>query len=388
MEEPLSRNLQIALLLSKADISMSIAEAIESSKIYFKIASFENINNCLIINLKEEIKEQIKKEKEIKKEKQTEKEKNNENIIQILKWLKRLALTKEAHLIIGTHKKEKITWSPCFDYQNKEIDFLTKGKKEETTFKISTRNTNSSKGENEKKEETKVQREKEEQKKNLKIEELAKELQKKNFRKTSMHNPDVEFAIIRTVPNENIIGIKLWENKESFEERRAHLRPVLHPTAINPRLARAMINLAGARKEILDPFCGIGGILLEASKINIFAKGGDLEPSMIKRAEINLKGEQNIKLYCKDALTWKEKVECVVTDLPYGKSSKLETPLPELIEQFLTIYKEITDTIVFCAPVNREIKIPQYWEVKYNFKIYIHKSLTRNIFVLQRKVYI
>lgn len=60
----------------------------------------------------------------------------------------------------------------------------------------------------------------------------------------------------------------LWENQERFEKRKAHLRLYNHPTSLHPRLARCLVNLANAKK-ILDPFCGSGGILIEAGLIGI-----------------------------------------------------------------------------------------------------------------------
>lgn len=61
--------------------------------------------------------------------------------------------------------------------------------------------------------------------------------------------------------------------------------------AISPRLSKILINLSGAKPRILllDPFCGIGGILQEAllKKINVY--GIDKDKQAIVDAEKNLK---------------------------------------------------------------------------------------------------
>ena len=66
--------------------------------------------------------------------------------------------------------------------------------------------------------------------------------------------------------------------------RREHL-------AISPRLSKILINLSEAKPYdlLLDPFCGVGGILQEALLKNINVYGMDKEKQAIKDAEENLK---------------------------------------------------------------------------------------------------
>jgi len=64
-----------------------------------------------------------------------------------------------------------------------------------------------------------------------------------------------------------------------FFERRPHLRPELHPSSMHPRLARALINLTGAKKgTIVDPFCGSGQIPFEAARMGCDVYASDLNP--------------------------------------------------------------------------------------------------------------
>jgi len=60
--------------------------------------------------------------------------------------------------------------------------------------------------------------------------------------------------------------------------------------AISLRLAKILINLSQAKKEktILDPFCGIGTVLMEAMNLQINAIGLDNDESMIEGAKRNL----------------------------------------------------------------------------------------------------
>jgi len=65
--------------------------------------------------------------------------------------------------------------------------------------------------------------------------------------------------------------------------RREHL-------AISPRLSKILINLSGAKENdfLLDPFCGIGGILQEALLLNLNVHGSDKDMLAIRDARKNL----------------------------------------------------------------------------------------------------
>jgi len=43
-----------------------------------------------------------------------------------------------------------------------------------------------------------------------------------------------------------------------------------------------MVNLSGARREVLDPFCGTGGVLIEAGLIGLEVYGFDIQQSMVE----------------------------------------------------------------------------------------------------------
>ena len=55
-------------------------------------------------------------------------------------------------------------------------------------------------------------------------------------------------------------------------------------------MIRALVNMSGAipGEWILDPFCGTGGTLIEASLIGCRAAGTDADPEMIAGSRINL----------------------------------------------------------------------------------------------------
>ncbi|MBT4060116.1 MAG: hypothetical protein HOE69_07420 [Euryarchaeota archaeon] len=78
-------------------------------------------------------------------------------------------------------------------------------------------------------------------------------------------------------------GTSLWDG------RTAPKRPFFKPISLDPRLARAMVNLACPNGgNILDPFCGTGGILLEAASIGLHAFGSDADSRMVWGSRENL----------------------------------------------------------------------------------------------------
>lgn len=186
-------------------------------------------------------------------------------------------------------------------------------------------------------------------------------------------------------------GLLLWENKEVFSERKAHKRPFLHPTAMDPKLARALINLTSIKKGvILDPFCGSGGILIEAGIMGLKPEGIDLDKVMINRTEKNLSYFKIKDYFLKvgDATKLNKNIKYLVTDLPYGKNSKA-VELQNLYSSFLIVLeKNLSGTAVvcfpdFCNPGNLIKK--SNLKVTGKYSVYMHKSLTKLIYTLKRK---
>jgi len=81
------------------------------------------------------------------------------------------------------------------------------------------------------------------------------------------------------------------ENYDSSEvERRDMGKPVRREAlAISPRLSKILINLSGVKKGdlLLDPFCGVGGVLIEAILKGIRVYGVDKDGGAISSARKN-----------------------------------------------------------------------------------------------------
>ncbi|MEM4254214.1 MAG: hypothetical protein QXR48_02395 [Candidatus Woesearchaeota archaeon] len=189
---------------------------------------------------------------------------------------------------------------------------------------------------------------------------------KKNF-KVTCHHADacIELAIARQVgekirnsraemikpttwfhfffvDDKVVVGKLLWQNNEDFESRKVHKWPAPHPTGTHPQLARAMINLSGIQTGVLvDPFCGAGGILIEAGLMGFIPIGYDVEQKLLEKAAKNLAGYgiKQFKLQKKNALTITN-AKYVVADLPYGRNTPPKG-LKDLYTGFLARLKQV-----------------------------------------------
>ena len=73
---------------------------------------------------------------------------------------------------------------------------------------------------------------------------------------------------------ENHIGVKIPLNRD-FNKRKPQHRPFFKPTSMHPKIARLLVNLAHVKagNTVLDPFCGTGGILIEAALMKMKVSG-------------------------------------------------------------------------------------------------------------------
>ncbi len=117
-------------------------------------------------------------------------------------------------------------------------------------------------------------------------------------------------------------------DRDILETRKVGERPFFSPISLHPRYARALINLTGVKKggTVLDPFCGTGGIVIEAGFMGMKAMASDFDPEMIAGTEENM-DYYGLKMYDCDVLDISDiqdrfgEVDAIATDPPYGRST-------------------------------------------------------------------
>ena len=204
-----------------------------------------------------------------------------------------------------------------------------------------------------------------------------------------LKNPDIEIRALIT-DLKVFVGIKVAEvNRKQYEQRKVQNRPFFSPISLHPKLARAIINLTSIKKgeKLLDPFCGTGGVLIEAGLIGVKVLGSDIEERMIEGCKKNLEYYKikNFSLYQTDigniGLYFK-KVDAIATDLPYGKSTttkgeKMENLYERAFAKFSKILKNKGKAVIGLSDKNY-LKIGEkYLSLVETHEIRVHGSLTR-----------
>jgi len=175
-----------------------------------------------------------------------------------------------------------------------------------------------------------------------------------------------------------------------YESRKPQDRPFFHPTSMHPKLARALVNLSRVLpgETLLDPFCGTGGILIEAGLCGLEPVGWDIDQDMIDGCRKNLDHYGlEARLEKKDAVSEAgEELDAIATDPPYGRSSYSSKKTSDLFEDFVeNAYRMLAGTgrLVLMSPDELEYDTGGFKVVDV-FRVRMHKSLTRRITVLEK----
>jgi tRNA (guanine10-N2)-dimethyltransferase len=183
-------------------------------------------------------------------------------------------------------------------------------------------------------------------------------------------------------------------DRPSFEKRKNRYMPYVYPASLHPKYARALVNLtqvpSGGR--ILDPFCGTGAIVAEASLIGLHAIGTDLSEKMVEGTGKNLMhvGVDAELRVCDvgDILGTLGRVSGIATDPPYGKSTSTSGEgIPALYARSFKAFSEVLDKGSRAAVVVPDMKLLEAvdgFELVESHRLWVHRSLTRHFCVLSR----
>jgi len=213
--------------------------------------------------------------------------------------------------------------------------------------------------------------------------------------KVDLETPDISFYGVLT-GEDFIFGVCEAEiDRGAFNFRATHLRPYMHPSSMSPFLSRLLVNLSRARNNSIfyDPFCGAGGILIEAALIGCRIIGSDISPKMVKGAMYNLRhyGLNVNALLVADARHARIlKVDSISTDPPYGiSSSTMGSPLKKLIYEFIENIPSMLKKggyAVVATPIwvpTEEFIVSSGLKLVEVYLMRVHKSLIRKIIIFR-----
>jgi tRNA (guanine10-N2)-dimethyltransferase len=186
------------------------------------------------------------------------------------------------------------------------------------------------------------------------------------------------------------LGWRVAETTRDFETRRPTDRPFFQPGSMDPMLARALVNVAGARSgtTVVDPMCGTGGLLLEAGLVGARALGVDVQWKMVRGARKNLRrylgsGHGTVRGDATRLPVRDGAADAVVFDAPYGKQSKVVGDLVALLGGALCEARRIAPRAVLVADRSwTDAARDAGWTVEARIERRVHRSLVRQIHVL------
>lgn len=211
----------------------------------------------------------------------------------------------------------------------------------------------------------------------------------------NLTSPDMVFRIF--VSNERVFFGLLAASidRSPLEQRKVQNRPFFSPISIHPKYARVMINLARAGRgtRILDPFCGTGGILIEAGRMGLHPLGSDISQEMIDGSTRNLRYEGlSVELKRCDVSAIKDEfgeVDAIATDPPYGRASTTNREkIGSLYIRMLDAFEEVLRPSGYASIVVPDLslisELPDGLAFRESYPLRVHRSLTRNFVLLQR----
>jgi tRNA (guanine10-N2)-dimethyltransferase len=211
-----------------------------------------------------------------------------------------------------------------------------------------------------------------------------------------LEHPDRELKLI--VGDKFYFGVNLHHiDRKSFETRVPQNRPYFSPVSLHPKYARALVNLGRIQPGdiILDPFCGTGGILIEAGLIGIEVIGSDISENMVEGCKKNLEwaGLSNFSIFQSDVGDIDEVIDdpgyidAVVTEPPYGRAATTGGEnLEDLYERAFASFHSILlpeKYLVISVPKKKLIEpAEKYFDLIHVYSMRVHKSLDKHFCVL------
>jgi tRNA (guanine10-N2)-dimethyltransferase len=233
--------------------------------------------------------------------------------------------------------------------------------------------------------------------KNLSTLELERSIGEEiNGEKVDLRNPEVAIVGFLT-SNRFVLGKTIFKiNRSDFEKRNPKFRPYFHPSSLLPIFSRTLCNICGVtpNKRVLDPFCGTGGILIEAGLMGAEIHGLDLDKAMVEGtienlAHFGLSGR--IELGDATDIKSRDEFDIVITDPPYGRASttmgmSLETLYNKAAISIYGALKKDGSACIISPDTLALEKIATEigFTVCETHNLRVHKSLTRKIVILNK----
>lgn len=161
---------------------------------------------------------------------------------------------------------------------------------------------------------------------------------------------DIEVWVVEYQPGKIVAGLRVSD----VRMRQHDGRDIERNGALRPTAAAAMVRLAGQPDGILlDPCCGSGTILVEATEAGWQAEGIDIDPDAVRIARENAPGMQVRQGDVRHLAFADCPVRACVSNLPFGKQYTVQQDMDEWLGAVLPEMARVTQPggrIVLLAP--------------------------------------
>ena len=212
--------------------------------------------------------------------------------------------------------------------------------------------------------------------------------------KVDLESPQTRILVVLTQDSIRVCKSIASKLRPMLRAREPGQKPFFHPSMMNATLARVMCNLVGVTpgEILLDPFCGGGGILCEASLIGARTVGIDLNWRLLMGSVENLSStEGSYSIIQGDARNLPiQRCDCIVTDPPYGRASSTRGAMSinlveSLFEHADSILSRRDGSICICG--SSEMNLKDLAEkvglvVSDVLQIKVHSGLVRELAIL------
>lgn len=196
-----------------------------------------------------------------------------------------------------------------------------------------------------------------------------------------------------------LLGRRIHALGRDYSHRHPKTRPFFRPGVLLPRTARAAVNLTRIKpgEALMDPFCGTGGILIEAGLIGARVYGCDINPEVVEGCRVNLEhyGIKDHHLQVGDARVmgarYPNYFHAIATDPPYGISASTRGLTLENLyrEAFNSFYEMLREGGYACVLAPMKLETEKY-AAQAGFSVVethydrVHAGLTRKILVVRK----
>jgi tRNA G10 N-methylase Trm11 len=169
---------------------------------------------------------------------------------------------------------------------------------------------------------------------------------------------DVEVWVVEYRPGKIVAGLRASD----IRMRQHDGREVERSGALRPTVAAVMVRLAGKPADLLlDPCCGSGSILAEATEVGWRAAGTDIDPDAVRIARKNAP-DASVEQGDVRQLPFQERsVDACVSNLPFGRQYSVQGGMEKWLRAALAELGRVTrpgGRVVLLAPSIPRTAVP------------------------------